>query len=374
VPRSFDEAILLAKALANSGCVPEGLKGNASACLMVVDQAMRWNMSALAVAQGTSFIKGKMMHEGKLVGAAVVSSGAIIGEFDYEFRGEGDDREIIVTAKRRSDGKEKSVTVKLKDARTTNEQWKKQPDQQLVYHGTRVWARRWTPAPLLGVYCPEEFGRESEFGGVTIEGTAADVQQESKQPQPESQPAENSAPDQRETIGEPEEIRERNPSPEPQQQQARPLAINPQPKKMADYPDDDFPDLGEGEPQGAPEYPFARRSGGAIYKKRDEWLGQWRAAFKAYTEKSALDKLAGLRDMNRGAFNSIADHDPAATQEVLTALDLFIQIGACDTSAKIFEMSENADIKTQLDKLSPETAELVRAAATRRRAELTGGK
>ena len=47
--------------------------------------------------------------------------------------------------------------MKLADARTNNRVWQTQPDQQLMYHGVRVWARRHTPELMLGVYSPEEF-------------------------------------------------------------------------------------------------------------------------------------------------------------------------------------------------------------------------
>jgi len=39
--------------------------------------------------------------------------------------------------------------------------WQTQPDQQLMYHGVRVWARRHTPELMLGVYSPEEFDEPS---------------------------------------------------------------------------------------------------------------------------------------------------------------------------------------------------------------------
>ena len=59
------------------------------------------------------------------------------------------------------------MTVTLREARTDNQMWKRQPDQQLVYHGARVWARRWTPAVILGVYSREEMGQiiEGEIVG-----------------------------------------------------------------------------------------------------------------------------------------------------------------------------------------------------------------
>jgi hypothetical protein len=40
--------------------------------------------------------------------------------------------------------------------------WQKQVDQQLMYHGTRVWARRHTPELMLGVYSPEEFDEPTQ--------------------------------------------------------------------------------------------------------------------------------------------------------------------------------------------------------------------
>jgi hypothetical protein len=47
--------------------------------------------------------------------------------------------------------------------------WIKQPDQQLVYAGTRVWARRHAPEVMLGVYAPEEFDQAAPFAGTTLD-------------------------------------------------------------------------------------------------------------------------------------------------------------------------------------------------------------
>ena len=178
VPNDMDQAIRLAQAMASAKLVPKHLQGDAGSCLMVVEQAMRWGMSPFAVAQCTSSIGGKLMFEGKLIAAAVESCGAIEGGFDYAFAGDGDDRSVTVSARRRGETNPRQMTVKLRDVRTTNEWWKKQPDQMLVYSGTRNWARRWTPAAILGVYAPEEFDRKTgevaDFTGPTIE---ADIEQ-----------------------------------------------------------------------------------------------------------------------------------------------------------------------------------------------------
>lgn len=177
VPNDMDQAIRLAQAMASAKLVPKHLQGDTGSCLMVVEQAMRWGMSPFAVAQCTSSISGKLMFEGKLVAAAVESCGAIEGGFDYKFTGEGDDRAVTVSAKRRGETNPRQMTVKLRDVRTTNEWWKKQPDQMLVYSGTRNWARRWTPAAILGVYSPEEFDRQSGQI-VTNEGPIIEAQAE----------------------------------------------------------------------------------------------------------------------------------------------------------------------------------------------------
>jgi hypothetical protein len=168
----MDEAIRLAQFMAGARTVPKHLWDSPGDCLMVIELAMRWGMSPFAVAQATSIIQGKQMIEGKLVAAAVENSGAIVGHIDYTFGGVGDARSITVTATRRGETNPRTVEVKLADAKTSNPLWVKQPDQQLVYHGARVWARRWTPAVILGVYSREEMGP-------TIDGTAEE------QPQPD---------------------------------------------------------------------------------------------------------------------------------------------------------------------------------------------
>jgi hypothetical protein len=132
---------------------------------------MRWQMSPFAVAQCTSVIQGKLMFEGKLVAAALNASGILSSRLDYDFSGEGAQREVTVRGTLKGESKPREVTVFLADAKTTNSMWTKQPDQQLVYAGTRIWARRHAPEVMLGVYAPEEFDRAEPFNGPTIEAS-----------------------------------------------------------------------------------------------------------------------------------------------------------------------------------------------------------
>jgi hypothetical protein len=157
VPSNIAEAMQLANLMATAKLVPVALQKSPADCLMVIQQAVRWGMDVFAVAQECSVIQGKLMHSGKLVAAVVNARGGLTQRLSFEYDGEGDRRRIIVSGHLKGEAEPRTVTVTLKEARTQNKVWQTQPDQQLMYHGTRVWARRHTPELMLGVYSPEEF-------------------------------------------------------------------------------------------------------------------------------------------------------------------------------------------------------------------------
>lgn len=171
MPQNLTDAMRLAELMAKGKMVPEHLR-NPSDMMMVIEQAVRWGMSPFAVAQCTGIVKGKLSYEGKLVSAAINSSGILQGRLDYEFHGEGSARAVVASGTIRGETKVREVTVTLASARTENEHWKKSPDQMLTYHAARVWARRHAPEVMLGVYSTEEFEepRQDGFKGKTIEG------------------------------------------------------------------------------------------------------------------------------------------------------------------------------------------------------------
>ena len=169
MPTNMETAFQLAEMMAKWKTAPAHLHNSPGDCLMIVEQAMRWQMSPFAVAQCTSVIQGKLMFEGKLVAAALNASGILASRLEYDFSGEGAQRAVTVRGTLRGETKPRDVTVFLQDAKTSNTLWAKQPDQQLVYASTRVWARRHAPEVMLGVYAPEEFDRAEPFNGQTID-------------------------------------------------------------------------------------------------------------------------------------------------------------------------------------------------------------
>lgn len=157
VPASMTEAMKLAEMMAGAKLVPAPLQKSPADCLMVIQQAVRWQMDPFAVAQECSVIQGKLMHSGKLVAAVVNARGNLAERLSFDYAGTGDNRTITVRGRFDGEKQAREVTVKLGDAKTNNRVWQTQPDQQLMYHGTRVWARRHAPELMLGVYSPEEF-------------------------------------------------------------------------------------------------------------------------------------------------------------------------------------------------------------------------
>lgn len=180
VPQGFDQAFKLAEWMAKSKLMPEHLHNDAPSCLLVIEQAKRWGMSPFAVGQCTSVIHGRLMFEGKLVSAALTSSGLLADRPRYKWSGEGEMRTVAVSATLVGEKEPRTVSLIWKDAATKgkdgkiNGQWTRDPDQQLSYAVIRKWARLYAPEVLLGVYAPEEFDapREPAFRGETIEGEA----------------------------------------------------------------------------------------------------------------------------------------------------------------------------------------------------------
>jgi hypothetical protein len=157
VPENMGEAMKLAEMMAGAKLVPAALQKSPADCLMVIQQAIRWDMDPFAVAQECSVIQGKLMHSGKLVAAVVNARGNLTQRLSYEYDGKDDDRTITVSGQLQGEPEPRVVEVSFKNARTANTMWQKQPDQQLMYHGVRVWARRHTPELMLGVHSEEEF-------------------------------------------------------------------------------------------------------------------------------------------------------------------------------------------------------------------------
>ncbi len=155
--QTFEGIQKLAELMAKCGTMPAHLCGKPSDCFRIVVQAAKWRMDPFAVAECTALVHGKMCYEGKLIAAVLQSTGAIEGRLDYAIDGKGMEATIVVTGTPKG-GKPVSIRGSVKEWRTTgaNSPWDKQPETQLVYRGTRQWARVYAPEAILGVVSQDE--------------------------------------------------------------------------------------------------------------------------------------------------------------------------------------------------------------------------
>ncbi len=178
--RAFRMADLMA---AGRATVPKHLQGSPADCMAVTLQALQWNMSPFAVAQKTHLVNGTLGYEAQLVHAVLQSTGAITGEFEYQYKGAGESLECRVGAVPRGKSEitwgewlgVQSVTTK------NSPLWKTNPKQQMAYLQVKNWARLYKPGAILGVYTADEL----EGPGVKHMGPVEEVK-----PEPVPYPAE----------------------------------------------------------------------------------------------------------------------------------------------------------------------------------------
>lgn len=131
-------------------------------CFLIVNQALRWKMDPFAVAPETYSVGGKLAFQGKLVAALVNSRAGLKRNLNYQFSGSGAERALRVVGEFENENTEREAIVVLKDVRTKNEMWTKDPDQKLIYTGAIKWARRHCPEVLLGVLTDDDLERIQE--------------------------------------------------------------------------------------------------------------------------------------------------------------------------------------------------------------------
>lgn len=149
----------LAKMMASSKVtVPKHLQGSEGDCMAIIIQATNWGMNPFSVAQKTHLVNGVLGYEAQLVNAVIGESGAIVGGFEYEYRGEGLSLECRVGAVMRG---KSAITwgqwLRNGDVTTRNSPlWKTNPAQQLGYLQVKNWGRQYAPGAILGVYTTDE--------------------------------------------------------------------------------------------------------------------------------------------------------------------------------------------------------------------------
>ena len=156
---NMSRLMTLAKLMATSKVtVPKHLQNSEGDCMAIIIQATNWGMNPFAVAQKTHLVNGVLGYEAQLVNAVIGASGAIVGGFEYEYRGEGLTLACRVGAVMRG---KSAITwgqwLMNGDVTTRNSPlWKTNPAQQLGYLQVKNWGRQYAPGAILGVYTTDE--------------------------------------------------------------------------------------------------------------------------------------------------------------------------------------------------------------------------
>ena len=156
---SMGEVLEFSKIMAVAGiAVRKHLRGNPGACAAITMQALRWNMDPFAVANKSYPVNDQIAYESQLIAAVVNTRAPLRERLQCRYEGEGGKRTCIVygTLAGESAPREVSSPEFEKIQPKNSPLWKTDPDQQLFYYTSRLWARRVVPEILLGVYDPEE--------------------------------------------------------------------------------------------------------------------------------------------------------------------------------------------------------------------------
>lgn len=166
----FDHMQRIATGMARASLVPEHLVGQTAEetqgnCLLIVEQAHRWQMSPFALARHAYVLAGKLGFEGKVIAAVINTSGRLEQSLTYDYEGSGDNRAVTVTGLLKGErqpriihGDVQSWKTYEKDGHTVKSNWRTNADQMLAYRGAAMWARRYAPELVLGIVADDELG------------------------------------------------------------------------------------------------------------------------------------------------------------------------------------------------------------------------
>jgi hypothetical protein len=158
-PVNLAELMDFAQLMAKAGpMVGKTFRDNPGACLGIAMQAMQWGMNPFAVSQKAYTTGDNIGYEGQLVIAVINAHAPIVARLKPTYSGEGATRKCTISATLKGETEPAiyespevgEITVK------NSPLWKSDPDQQLFYYSSRMWARRYCPEVIMGVYDIDE--------------------------------------------------------------------------------------------------------------------------------------------------------------------------------------------------------------------------
>lgn len=168
----YEHTQRIAQGMAAATLMPKHLRGDSpqialANCFLVVNQALRWGLDPFAVAPETYEVQGKLGFQGKLIAAVVNARAKLKQRLKYTFDGKGEDLTVTVSGTFDGEDEARTITLSVKQAKTQNQMWIKDPEQKLIYSGVTKWARRHAPEIMLGVMTDDDIERIREDQAVS---------------------------------------------------------------------------------------------------------------------------------------------------------------------------------------------------------------
>lgn len=181
----FEHTYRIANAMAAAALIPDHLLGVKKGqefvyytekqivgnCFLVCNQSLRWGIDPFAAMPETYAIGGKLGFQGKLVAAVINTRAGLKRRLNYTFSGAGEDLTITVVGTFEGEDEPRTITLSVKQAKTSNDMWRKDPEQKLIYTGATKWARRHCPEVMLGVLTDDDLEQINETRTVTSKFT-----------------------------------------------------------------------------------------------------------------------------------------------------------------------------------------------------------
>lgn len=197
----FEHMNRIAAGMARASLIPEHLAGERNGntftpfefeqvvgnCLLITNQAMRWDVDPFALAAESYVVRGKLGFQGKLIQAIIEDKLKRKLKFRYN-SAKGDDFAIVVylanddgplnpaakemlVALAENDDKStladlqedhgiRAIRLSVGQAKTENKIWRNDPEQKLVYSGSTKWARRYEPGIIMGIRSDDDIEKE----------------------------------------------------------------------------------------------------------------------------------------------------------------------------------------------------------------------
>lgn len=177
-PQTFQGAMNMACALADSTIIPKDYQKNPSNCLIAIEMSARLNASPMMVMQNLFVVNGRPAWSSQWIVAMINQSRKYLTELQYEFGNDPEDGGLSCFAwvKDREGHRVvgPKITMKMAEAEgwvsKNGSKWKTMPQVMIQYRAASFFGRKNCPEMIMGIYSRDE-AMEMDYEDVDYDPT-----------------------------------------------------------------------------------------------------------------------------------------------------------------------------------------------------------